>query len=282
MARISVIAGLAGLLLVVAANESQAQGQLGAQQGGFGNFGGAGLGTTPSGTGQIGMGTQGTFGTGTTGLGTGSTRTGSTSNSAFGSTSGRNNAFGSNSGLNSTNNQSMFNNNSMSQSGQQSQFGQQNTMGNNTQGTMQNQLGGQGAGRNSLGGNNQFGNLFQQQFRAQTAFGANPLFGNQQQRTGSGGQPALRLGFAVPMRPIENIEQGLESRLQAAATRAPAAMETKLDIEGVRINVGEAGVVRLTGEVANDAARRRAANVIRLEPGVKKIINEITVANAAK
>lgn len=277
-------------MAVVAALSSNASAQFGNQA-----VGGAGMG----GTGIGGFGAQGLGGFGTTGLGTGTGQTGFGTNSAFGSTAGRtgttgttgtNSAFGSTTNRNATTTSRNTAGTTNSPFGTtNSQFGQtmNNTTGQQT-GAMDNgsanffqsQAGGRNGG---AGGQNQLGNLFQNQFRAQTAFGANPLFNtNQQRKTGGGGQPSLRLGFDIPQRPAVEVEQGIESRLQAAATRPNVALETKLDIQGVRVDVADAGVVRLTGEVANDAARRRAANVIRLEPGVKKVINDITVAEAAK
>ncbi len=244
----------------------------GTRQGGTGGFNAQG-----NGLGSLGLG-QGGFGT--TGFGTTNSQTGRIGTGTNNGLGGNSNALG---GLNSFNNMGATGLGSTNSGFSQSsgQFGQQGTTGTNTQGmTQQN---GVGTGRNTgLGNNNQFGNLFQNQIRTQAAFGANPLFNNQQRRSTGGVQPSLRLGFAVPERPMLDIEQEVESRLQATAARPAMAYEPKLGIEGVKVDVETGGVVRLTGSVANDAARRRAANVIRLEPGVKKVINDLTVAEAAK
>ncbi len=266
------------VMALVAALSSNASAQFGNQGVGGANVGGFGT------QGIGGIGTQGVGGFGTTGLGTtgrtGTTGTSTGTNSAFGSTTNRNATTTSRNST--TTNTSPFGNTN-TQFGQVSNNatnGQQmGGMDNGSANFFQSQAGGRNGG---IGGQNQLGNLFQNQFRAQTAFGANPLFNTQQRKTGGGGQPSLRLGFDIPQRPATEVGQGIESRLQAAATRPEVALESKLDIQGVRVDVADAGVVRLTGAVANDAARRRAANVIRLEPGVKKVINEITVAEATK
>lgn len=156
-------------------------------------------------------------------------------------------------------------------------------LGDNSQSLLQPQQGGRNGGLGGAG-NNQFGNLFQNQFRAQTAFGANPLFNsnNNQRRTGTGGQPALRLGFEIPVRPVASVETGIDTRLQAAASQLSRNPDIKPGLDGINVEVRDAGVVRLTGSVNSEEARRRAANMIRLEPGVKKVLNELVVAQATK
>ena len=55
----------------------------------------------------------------------------------------------------------------------------------------------------------------------------------------------------------------------------------RADLKAVSVLVGKKGELTLKGEVPNDAARRIASNLVRMEPGVKKITNELTVAATA-
>ncbi len=48
-------------------------------------------------------------------------------------------------------------------------------------------------------------------------------------------------------------------------------------LSGVSVVAGEAGAVTLKGEVSSDSDRRKAERLIRLEPGVRSVVNELTV-----
>jgi hypothetical protein len=48
-------------------------------------------------------------------------------------------------------------------------------------------------------------------------------------------------------------------------------------LRGVAFDMNSEGIVTLRGEVATVSARQLAANLVRLEPGVRKVVNELTV-----
>lgn len=146
--------------------------------------------------------------------------------------------------------------------GQQQQgFGQQgaNTGLGNTNRT-NNALGG-GGGNRGFGGTQQF----------------NPFQAAAQRPTGPSIQPSLRLGFQPPVRPAGQVSENLETRMQQVSARPGRLTEIKPEFSGVKINVANDGVVTLRGEVTSEAARRLAANMIRIEPGVRKVVNELAV-----
>ncbi len=53
---------------------------------------------------------------------------------------------------------------------------------------------------------------------------------------------------------------------------------TRVRLNGLKIQVDQNGVVVLRGQVESEHARRLAENLVRLEPGVREVRNELQVA----
>lgn len=51
------------------------------------------------------------------------------------------------------------------------------------------------------------------------------------------------------------------------------------DLQGVRVSIDSQGVATLTGQVADDATRRLAANLMRLRPGVRRLDNQLVTGS---
>ena len=136
-----------------------------------------------------------------------------------------------------------------------------------TGGTNQAQQGGNRAFQqfNQRGGNRNS----QQQFNRQ--------FGNQNRTTTRTVRPSLRLGFALPARPNTDIQGAATSRVTAVASRVSAIADTQPAFRGIEVAAAD-GVVTLTGTVPDEAASRLAANILRMESGVRSVKNELTVA----
>ncbi|MBI1314278.1 BON domain-containing protein [bacterium] len=91
-------------------------------------------------------------------------------------------------------------------------------------------------------------------------------------------RPSLRLGFAAPPRPSVDVTRSVERRMNTLSARVSRLGDTTPAFRGVDIQVGDAGQVTLTGEVASAQAARLAANILRMEAGVRSVQNDLTVA----
>ncbi len=195
-------------------------------------------------------------------------------NSAFGS---QNSAFGNNGTTgNRTGTQSNANPFGTTQNagttGQTATNQQQQGFGQQPQGF--GQQGGNTGAANTIR-NNAFGTGGNRGFGGTQQF--NPFQAAGQRVVGPSIQPSLRLGFEPPVRPAGQVSENLETRMQQVSARPGRLTEIKPELNGVKVNVASDGVVTLRGEVRSESARRLAANVIRIEPGVRKVINELTV-----
>lgn len=84
-------------------------------------------------------------------------------------------------------------------------------------------------------------------------------------------RPRMQLGFELPA-----IESGtLNATLTSRLTALPA-LETRA--HGVSMAVDEAGLVTLTGTVANEDDRRMMEILTRMEPGIRDVKNDLTIA----
>lgn len=83
-------------------------------------------------------------------------------------------------------------------------------------------------------------------------------------------RPQQKVAFEIPERSSTEIREILDSRFERV-TRQPA-------LRGVTVELDNEGVVVLRGEVLTSSQMRLAANMVRLEPGVKQIRNELTLA----
>lgn len=97
--------------------------------------------------------------------------------------------------------------------------------------------------------------------------------GNQNRRQGYIVRPQQRIAFEYPARSASEVGTSVRTQFTQIADRR----ETLGD---VRVETGANGVVTLRGEVATEDARQLAAAVARLEPGVREVRNELTVAGA--
>lgn len=214
----------------------------------------------------------------TTTGGTGTTGTGATANSA-----GASGASGTSGG--------MF---GRSQGTGTSGFGQtgQGGQGGNAQGrtiNTQSQLGvnpngflGQGNNQQNFIGRNQGQNNSQNRQnnnnRGQGNFGQNDNNqngqGQQNQDPKRAIRPQLRVAFDEAPRPTTEIRSTLQPRFDSLS-QTPS-------LRGVAYELDTEGVVVLRGTVDTPSQRRLAENVVRLEPGVKKVRNELTLNEPAK
>ena len=140
--------------------------------------------------------------------------------------------------------------------------GQNNRNQNLRSGTMglNSPFGMQGSGRTGM---NQFGNR-----QGLNQFGGNMLGGNMANRELP---TALRATFDYPKPPGDKLTTALTQRLsqtKALRTQSPVTV------------VAQNGTVTLRGTVASEHARAVAERLVRLEPGVWKVNNELVVAGA--
>jgi len=133
------------------------------------------------------------------------------------------------------------------------QAGQQNSQARrNFSGTGNTGRRGTGANNVNRNGGNQNGNRFG---------------GNRSQMTI---RPVQRVAFQYPRRSNTRISTALQGRLQRLAERRP-------QLQGISLTMSDQGEVVLRGEVDSESAKGLVANIIRLEPGVRKVRNELTV-----
>ena len=92
----------------------------------------------------------------------------------------------------------------------------------------------------------------------------------------SSGQPrrvpvSLRLGFTAPS---PRAATALAGPMQRSLDRY---LTTRPELADVLVLVDDAGVATLSGAVSDPSLRRLAANLIRLQPGIRSVRNEIDV-----
>ena len=80
----------------------------------------------------------------------------------------------------------------------------------------------------------------------------------------------LRLGFKAPAPQAAALLAGPGTSLQQLLSVRPS-------LNGVSFSVDDAGIATLAGHVSEGSTRRLAANLIRLQPGVKRIRNDIEI-----
>lgn len=130
----------------------------------------------------------------------------------------------------------------------------------NTQQGLQGQQQQQFGNRNNRGRQNQFG---QDDFNGMNQQG-------QDQDSRRAIRPQQKVAFEIPERSNSDIKEILGSRFERV-TRQPA-------LRGVTVDLDADGIVVLRGEVATPSQKQLAVNMVRLEPGVRKIRNELTLA----
>lgn len=115
----------------------------------------------------------------------------------------------------------------------------------------------------------------------------NQQFGrtNQNRNTGSTQgtrtiRPSLRLGFTPKPRPTEDLRESFDKQLKALSSRLPQLTDGRSEYASVKFDLGKPGEVVLSGSVPNDDAARLLANILRMEPGVYSVRNDLKVASA--
>ena len=238
-----------GLIAVacVAPSEASAQNRSNTGSSGFGNTGSSGFGST---------GSSGFGSTGSSGLG-GSSGFGSTGGNGSGST-----GFGAQNGM-GTNGQTGF--------GGQNQLG---ANGNNGgilgRNTNQNQLLGrtvqnQGAGGNNGLGGGRGGNRGSNGLNAMNGGGGNGANANQTPLV----RPRLKVAFDHPLPKSDAIQTTLETRLTKLSVKTPG-------FKNIMVAIEDKGEVVLRGEVGSVSESKLAAIMMRQEPGVRTVRNELT------
>lgn len=147
------------------------------------------------------------------------------------------------------------------------------TQGNNQNGF----IGGRNQQQGFIGGNQRTGqqqnNRQQQQNNRQGGFGQNDPNnmnqGQQNQDQRRAIRPSFKVAFDQPQKPTADIRSTLQPRFDSLS-QTPS-------LRGVAYELDADGVVVLRGTVETPAQKRLAENVVKLEPGVKKVRNELTL-----
>lgn len=100
---------------------------------------------------------------------------------------------------------------------------------------------------------------------------------NQSQQTGTPRQirSVLRMGFPFPERSALQQSGRLASANSVSLSRFSLS---RPELSGVDVNLNSEGVAVLTGTLPSMESSRLAANLVRLQPGVRKIDNQILVS----
>lgn len=83
-------------------------------------------------------------------------------------------------------------------------------------------------------------------------------------------QPRHEVAFQFPQRDAATIQSTVTTRINALAKKDPGAA-------GVTVEFPHSGIVVLKGQVQSEEARRLAEMVVRIEPGVRQVQNELVV-----
>ncbi len=157
-----------------------------------------------------------------------------------------------------------------------SKTGAAGTTGANSKGTAAQSFVGGNASQNFVGGarqatNQQQNNRQMQQFQTQQQ-------GNTQ--TQSTGTPrairtSMTIGFSFPTASASQLSGRLANANSLSLGRFTS---TKPEFANVNVSLNSNGVAVLTGSSPTTEASRLAANLVRIQPGVRKVDNQLTVA----
>ena len=147
------------------------------------------------------------------------------------------------------------------------------------------QQGQQGLNRNQAGQQNRGANQANRNGANQNGFNIDDLMNGQrnspgQKKTTTAAPPQQKVAFQFSDLRAEEITQKIQTRLQK---------QTSLSVKGadrlassqvpVNVTLDESGVATLRGQVTTDDSKRLIEALVRLEPGVRKVTNELEVAN---
>jgi len=93
--------------------------------------------------------------------------------------------------------------------------------------------------------------------------------GNQGSKNRRAIRPQQRVNFAFPARPKSEVVTALRSQFTAHAERYPTLANITV--------LEQDGRIELFGEVDSPEKSRLAAMIVRMEPGVKQVVNHLTV-----
>jgi len=135
------------------------------------------------------------------------------------------------------------------------------------------------------GGNDSSGRFVGSQNAGQQRVQNFGQFGNLGQGFGGGNQPSnktpkrsirprQRIAFTYNARQTTAIRTSIDVNLGRIRARRP-------ELAGVQFTLADGGNVTLTGKVADSNMSKLAAMLVRLEPGVRKVENKLTVASDA-
>lgn len=94
-------------------------------------------------------------------------------------------------------------------------------------------------------------------------------------------RPSLRLGFTPKLRPTEDLRKSFARQVNSLTTRLPQLTNGRSDYASVKFDFAKPGEVVLSGSVPNDDAGRLLTNILRMEPGVTSVRNDLKVASVA-
>lgn len=150
--------------------------------------------------------------------------------------------------------------------------------GNNGQGLIgrngqnQNGLGGMNGMMNQFGG----GNMNRGQRGNMNLNAINSMFGNNGNSSANHAppiRPRQKVAFDYPVPKSEVLQTNLQSQLTQVAKRNPK-------LSNILVSSGDAGEVILRGVVKTEADAKLAEHLVRFEPGVRSVRNELTFTAA--
>lgn len=94
-------------------------------------------------------------------------------------------------------------------------------------------------------------------------------------------RPSLRLGFTPVPRKAQDLRESLDRQIQALKVKVPRLTDGRSEYALVKFDVGSRGEVILTGAVPNPDAGQLLSNILRMEPGVTSVRNELKIAPSA-
>lgn len=144
----------------------------------------------------------------------------------------------------------------------------QNLIGRNTQ----NQGGAQGMNgqmNNMFGGGNNRGQRGNNMNLMNSLFGNNG--GNSNSNTGPVIRPRQKVAFDYPVPSGEMLQTTLQTQITQVSKRHPK-------LSNILISTGASGEVVLRGAVKTQADAKLAEHLVRFEPGVRTVRNELTFA----
>ena len=114
----------------------------------------------------------------------------------------------------------------------------------------------------------------------------NRLGGNRNGGNSNGNQNGNSSPPKLTVRPVQRIAFGYEAPTPAATrtavtTRLASLSTRRPELTGVTVTVDDKGRHVLSGTVPSDSARGLAAALARLEPGVREVVDELTVDGIA-